>query len=117
MLVLLSHHHKGQTKFTLRPNISRTKCILVVTQLFTSLQPYAHLPDDDLVLHQIAQGQKPVIPENAEDLAIERGLSDAVCILMESCWYDLPTDRPTCHNITRTLHAIMGKLRSKSAGE
>lgn len=65
------------------------------SQVLTGLRPFHHLYVDKQILLAIIRGERPEKPLDAESL----GLSDALWGLLQSCWSESSSARPTAQRL------------------
>lgn len=69
---------------------------MLAVEVFTGRIPFEEHRDEIVVLH-ILQGDRPEIPQNAQD----SDLTAEMWTLLESCWQHNPNRRPTMRKVVR----------------
>lgn len=69
------------------------------TQIFTGQIPYYEYPRDLTVLSKVNRGIRPTRP--GHETAPE--LTDHIWAIMQDCWRDVPSDRPTVDEVLERL--------------
>ena len=72
--------------------------------MFSGELPFHEIPRDYSVILAVMQGKRPRRP--LHDMCQTRGLTDDLWNLIEQCWTDRPSDRPTASHIMEFLHAL-----------
>jgi hypothetical protein len=72
--------------------------------MFSAELPFHEIPRDYGVILAVMSGKRPRRPSH--DMCRTRGLSGGLWNLIEICWADRPSDRPTASQIVECLHAL-----------
>lgn len=77
---------------------------MAILELFTGKHPFSHRRRDASVIHDIVVLKKtPPRPENAD---VGVGLSDALWVLMQQCWYAHAQSRPSMGQVAACIQEI-----------
>ena len=72
--------------------------------MFSGELPFHEIPRDYSVILAVMSGKRPRRP--LHDMCRIRGLSNDLWDLIEICWADRPSDRPTASQIMERLYAL-----------
>lgn len=78
---------------------------LVFWELISGSVPFNHLRNQDDIRYEITQGNRPIIPD-----IFKTGKKSCFFLpyirLIERCWKDNPSERPTCREVVEELETI-----------
>ncbi|KAF7313656.1 TKL/TKL-ccin protein kinase [Mycena chlorophos] len=76
---------------------------MTVLELFTHLQPFNEIKHTTEVVIRSSQGKQPTRPTDPPVLA--RGLDDSLWVLLQQCWANPPSERPTIGQVLAALQS------------
>jgi hypothetical protein len=79
---------------------------VVLWELWVMKTPYAGLKVNDIAI-KVRGGARPVVPDNVEPTQIENELFKT---LMEQCWHEDMTQRPSAARVQENLGAYIATL-------
>lgn len=80
--------------------------LILFYQIFSGEAPFQHLPEEEIRQAVVVDQERPDRPE--DDDAVERGLDVKMWTLLERCWADNRTSRPSFQEIAALLEAWLG---------
>ena len=89
--------------------------MLTAIQVFTGFVPFYEHPRDSTVIFKIVEGKRPSRPPAGNLAWVQWGLTDVIWELMEDCWRQDPTSRPTAEDIVARLHS-QGRADGRPVG-
>lgn len=70
--------------------------------MFSGMFPFIHIQQDFRVMWAVQSGERPARPSNL----LSRGLTDKVWHIIEACWVQETSQRPTASQIAEQLRSL-----------
>ncbi|KAF8054329.1 kinase-like domain-containing protein, partial [Lyophyllum atratum] len=75
----------------------------VFYEVFTGVVPYANVPRDATIIFKVKSGTRPARPVDSSPCWREWGLTQGIWALMEDCWREDPSERPSVDQVIQRL--------------